>query len=276
MAGKGFVGMIVPSVDNSFFARLACDVEAALAKEGIGTFICNCANDAEKEKEYFRSLQEIGVQGIICVSGLKDLPDDLVKEGCPLVFVDRRPKSGRKIPWIANDDRKAMEEATDFLIQKGCKHILLAPGYAAEQQENLRVAGYREALEKNGISLGDEYILNRKGEKASEIETEEMVRSALRDGLAADGIITSSDRAAFGAMAALKSVGLYVPEDVKMISFDHSPYSANVMPSVTALDRNTGLLAQKAVQILCQQMQGQSVALENVVPVSMVLRDSTR
>lgn len=270
------IGMIVPSVDNSFFSALAAAVERCMHRERIQTVIYSSDNDAEKEKMAFRHLAGLKADGIVCVSGLREFPEDLIRKDMPLIWVDRVPASKRKIPWVANDDSAAMEEAALYLIDKGCRNILLMPGFLAQGQESPRVAGYKSALEKRSIPFDPQFVLNRKGEKSSETESEALVRELLHQGHKIDGIITASDRAAFGAMAGLRAMGLYVPEDVKLISFDNSPYSTMATPSVTALDRNPGVLAEKACRLLLRLMEGEAVPMEHVVPVGLVKRDSTR
>ena len=266
------IGMIIPTADNTFFANLAVEVEKAMSDKGYQTLIASSANDAEKEKEYLKSLAQ--TDGIICVSGLSVLPEDLLPENFPLIWVDRVPGSEREIPWVANDDEKAMEEAAKYLIEKGCRNIVLAPGFIAEHQDNPRVKGYRKAPENHGIEYRNDFILNRKGEKSSEKETEELVQELMHKGYKVDGIITSSDRAAFGAIEALKKVGYYVPEDVRLISFDNSPYTA--MSSITAIDRNAKAIAEKACEVLTDLIQNKTVKKENTINVSLVERESTR
>lgn len=271
------IGMIVPTVDNSFFSGLVKRAERCLRTSGYQLLVMSSDNDAENEKNAYGVLQELQVEGILSVSGLSVFPKDLVREDMPLVWLDRVPESERKIPWVSNDDENAMELATDALIEKGCNDILLMPGYLAEGQESPRVKGYRSALEKHNLPYREEYVLNRRGEASSEAETEELVRNHLHNGNKVDGIITSSDRAAFGAMAALRSVGYYVPEDVKLISFDNSPYSTMVTPAVTALDRNAEALAEKACELLLKQIcKDPDDTIENTIPVSLVRRDSIR
>ena len=243
---------------------------------GYSVFACDSRNDAETEKAYFSTLKEMKASGIICVSGLSRVTDDIVPADLPLVWADRVPQSERKIPWAANDDEAAMKEATQLLIKKGCTNLLLLPGYLAEHQESPRVKGYREGLTENGIEFREEFILNRKGKGTSEQETEELVMNLLRNGTKVDGIITSSDRAAFGAMKALGKVGCYAPEDVKLISFDNSPYSMMASPSITSIDRNPALLAKKACELLLDEIEGKEVQTENVIEVSLIERDSTR
>ncbi len=273
---RPLVGIVVPTVDNAFFSNLADHAERYLYEKGYTVLILSSANNAEKEKEHLRSLYAAGVIGILCVSGLSALPEDLLPADLPLVWVDRRPQSQRDIPCVANDDRAAMAEATEYLIQKGCRNILLLPGYLAEMRTSPRVVGYEEALKKHGIMPNPAYILNRAGKKPSETETGELVRSILAQGLPVDAIITSSDRAAFGVMTALHEVGLYVPEDVKLISFDNSPYSTMASPAITALDRRPQELAESACAHLLSLLQGETVPAMTITSVSLIKRDSTR
>ena len=221
-------------------------------------------------------LAEGGARGILCVSGLSALPDDLLPPELPLVWMDREPSSAREIPLVANDDRAAMAEATGYLIEQGCRNILLMPGYLAETRLSPRVLGYEQALKTHGIEPNPAYILNRAGKKSSETETEELVRDLMGQGVPVDAIITSSDRAAFGVITALHRVGLYVPEDVKLISFDNSPYSAMASPAITALDRNPRLLAASAVDCLLERIAGRPVRDRTIIPVGLCRRDSTR
>ena len=273
---RPIVGIVIPTVDNSFFSSLSAAASRFLFSAGCTPLILSSANDAETEKEHLRSLAGMGARGILCVSGLSSWPEDLLPEDLPLVWVDRRPATDRPIPFIANDDGIAMAEATEYLIEKGCRDILLMPGYLAENRISPRVVGYEEALRKHGITPNPAYILYRPGRGPSETETEELVRRAMAQGIRADAVITSSDRAAFGVIAALHRVGLYVPDDVKLISFDNSPYSTMASPAVTALDRKPQLLAETACRSLLDQMAGKPVQMETMIPVSLIRRDSTR
>jgi len=269
-------GIVIPTADNSFFSSLSAAASRYLFAAGYAPLILSSANDAETEREHLRTLAGIGARGILCVSGLSVWPDSLLPETLPLVWVDRRPESGRRIPFVANDDCAAMEEATEYLIEKGCRNILLMPGYLAENRVSPRAVGYEAALRKHGIEPNPDFILYRAGKKPSEVETEELVKDAMARGIRADAVITSSDRAAFGVMTALHRVGLYVPEDIKLISFDNSPYSTMASPAVTALDRKPQQLAEEACRCLLDQMAGRPAAPETIIPVSLIRRDSTR
>ena len=269
------IGMIIPTTDNSFFSNLAHAAEKYLSQQGYEVLIADSGNDPEREKEYLKTFTEIA-EGIIDVSGLSEVPEDILPQSYPVVFVDRKPSSERKIVWVANDDEAAMKEAALYLIEKGCRDIILMPGFIAEQQENPRVRGYRSALEEAGLEFDPQYVLNRTGKGSSEQETQELVMHIMKAGKKVDAIITSSDRAAFGVTRALGKIGLYPPEDVRLIAFDNSPYSTMVSPSITAIDRNPEELSCKACETLLKMINKQEVPTETIVPVSLIKRDTTR
>lgn len=270
------IGMIVPDVDNSFFSGLVKEAGRIVRSWGDQMLVYDSQNRAEAERLSYGLFSGTGVSGILSISGLSELEDADLPGEIPIVWVDRRPASKKMIPWVANDDEDAMEQAAELLISKGCRNILLLPGFIAENQESPRVKGFRSALKRHGLPCRQDYILNRQGKRGTELEAEELVQGMIRRNLPLDGIITSSDRAAFGALTALRSVGLYVPEDVKLISFDNSVYSSLTSPAITSLDRNPGELAAIACDVLQSLMDGKTVSAEYKAEVSLIERDSTR
>ena len=187
---KKFVGMIVPDISNTFFSSIAYSAQKYLQEQNFDLLICN-SNRVEVEESHFKNLAELGVSGILCVSGLSSLAENLIDEKFPLVFLDRRPANAEKFAWVANDDVDATRLATQYLIDKGCKNIIMIPGYIAGRHESLQEQGYRKALESNGIEIDESYILKRPGEKSSHIEVEKIVTDFLRRELPIDGIIAS-------------------------------------------------------------------------------------
>lgn len=269
------IGMIIPTTDNSFFSSLAHNIESILNKKGYNLLICDSNNNSDNEKEYLKLLSSL-CSGIIDVSGLSELNNDQLSDDYPLVFVDRKPNSERPVPWIGNDDEKAMYEATNYLIDKGCKNILLLPGLIAEQQESPRVKGFRKALEDHNISYDESSILYRKGLKSSQEETKDIIMDVLSENKKVDAIITSSDRSAFSVMKAIGRLGFYAPEDIRLISFDNTPYSTLSSPSITAIDRKPETIAEKAAEVLLKLLNKEETENINIIPVSLVERDSTR
>ena len=219
------VGLIVPNVTNAFFSQLAYSIETELFQRNYSVFICNSGTDADKERDYFRTLIGKCVDGILCISDLNEIPSDILDRGVPIVCIDRRPVVDRAVPWVGNDDRAAAFNATELLIRKGCRHILFISSHHSAYTRFDRDKGYRQALEAHGIPADENYSMRRPGIDPTPIETEVMVYDFVQKGLPLDGIIASSEPAALGTLYALKRAGLRVPQDVKIVSFDSTLYS---------------------------------------------------
>lgn len=271
------IGLIVPNVNNVFFSNLAYYIETYLFERNYSVFICNSGNSGEKETAYFRTLTSKGVDGIVCISTLDQLPAAILARELPIVCVDRRPRTARPVPWVGNDGFLAGRMATEHLLDQGCRHILFISSYTGPYDQYDRREGYAQALTDRGMFVDKNYILERSGEDPTQIEVEVLVYQFLRNHLPIDGIITASEPAALGAMYALNGAGLSVPNDVRIVGFDNSLYSLMTTPPLSSIERHPRQIAEKACDLLLHFLEnGQWDELEVTVPVSLVERKSSR
>ena len=271
------IGLILPNITNAFFSIIAYSIETYLFDNNYSLLICNSGNSAEKEREYFRTLVGKSVDGILCISELRELPPEVLARGIPIVSIDRHPETSRKIPWVGNDDHRVSLEATAHLIDLGCRHIAFISNYQSEYNHNRRLTGYEQALEINGLALDRNLIVERSGKDATHIEVEILIHELIKNGCPVDGIIASSEMAGIGALAALHSAGLSVPKDVKVLCFDNSPLSLIATPSLSSIERNPSTIAVKSCELLLKLIDGDEPEETDIyVPASLIDRHSTK
>lgn len=271
------IGLIVPDISNDFFSTIALNVENYLAKQNYSVFICNSANNVQKEKDYFKILASKCVDGIICISGLNKLTDDIIYNNIPVVCIDRYPENSLTIPRISSDDVHAAFIATEHLIKKGCRKIVYVSSFTADYEKRERYIGYQKALETYGIPLDKNYILQTHGIDPSQIESEILITEFLKTGRKADGIFASSDLAALGALYALKRANIAVPEQIKLIGFDNTLYSRLPTPSISTIERNPKALAEKGCSVLLNMIEGKNIdPINTIVPVVLLERESSK
>ena len=274
---SGNIGMIVPDISNDFFSSVALHVERELAGQGYSVFVCNSGNDAEREKNYFRTLTSKLVDGIICISGLNSLNADLLTSRIPVVCVDRYPDSARFVPRVSSDDVKASRMATEHLIDRGCRHILFMSSFTVDYGRRDREAGYREAHAAHGRAPKESDLIYITGAKPSMVEAEELITRYLDEhGCDFDGIFASSDHAAVGCLNALRTAGIDVPGQVRLAGYDDSVYSRLTSPQITSVQRHTDQLAARGCEALLTLLSGEVPPLETFVPTELVERESSR
>ena len=270
------IGMIVPDISNDFFSTLALRAEQELAREGYSVFVCNTANSTNRERTYIRTLVSKRVDGILCISGSNVLAEESIPKSIPVVCVDRFPGTDSNVPRVISDDVNGGHLATQHLIERGCRHILVISSACDDLNKRNREKGYRQALEMHDLAVDPAYRVLLPGDEPSMVETERLVTSFLTTGLPLDGIFALSDHAALGALRALKLAGIRSPEDVKIVGFDNSIYTLITTPSITTVRRFPQTLASRGCEALLSYIAGTRPPLEVVVPVELVERDSTR
>jgi LacI family transcriptional regulator len=82
---------------------------------------------------------------------------------------------------------------------------------------------------------------------------------------------------AIGALRALRDAGLYVPEDVSVVSFDDLTSELVIEPFLTVADQPAYQMGERAAEILLARLSGTATEdyEEVVLPVQITIRESS-
>ena len=103
-------------------------------------------------------------------------------------------------------------------------------------------------------------------------------RAMVAGGLDFDGVFCVTDTVAMGVLRGLADAGVRVPEQVKVIGFDNVDEGAFLVPSLSTVDPDHDLMAERAVGLLVARLGSTGPPAEQeefVSPFSLVLREST-
>ena len=269
------IGMIIPDITNDFFSTLALQAERAFADEGYSVLICNDANDAERGRHYLRTLISKRVDGIICISGRTTFDENDVPGNVPIVYVDRFPERTHDIARVISDDLHGGRLATEHLIERGCERIAFMTGTHSALSVQNRGIGYEEALAEHGLAVDPALRIELKGRVRRFQEARETLAEVISSGVEFDGIFAMNDVIAVGALLALRDAGIRVPEEVKVVGFDDSIYASIATPALTSVRRFPEEMARRGCDTLLGLIEGSDVDLEQILPVDLVVREST-
>jgi LacI family transcriptional regulator len=81
---------------------------------------------------------------------------------------------------------------------------------------------------------------------------------------------------ALGAIEAVRSAGLEVPDDVALVCFDDIEYASRLYPFLTALEQPAETFGTLGTQLLLERIQGRGPARHGVVvlPGQLTVRQS--
>ena len=117
-----------------------------------------------------------------------------------------------------------MYQATKYLITLGHRKILYLGGKIGTSTNNDRFAGFMEAIMESDIPINNCRILNA---NFSNSDAFKIIKEDIqKEGSSYTAIAAANDAMALGAMKALKSEKVKVPETVSIIGYDDIPSSA--------------------------------------------------
>ncbi len=156
------------------------------------------------------------------------------------------------LSMVGVDDRAAAYTAVDYLIRKGTARsrcwAVRSPAYPSL----MRRVGAQQAMQDAGILFSDKLygLSNYDFESAYHAMNSLLARRAEFTALFA-----MSDVIAFGAIRALVSAGMRVPEDVSVIGFDGITMSRYCVPVMTTIVQPSEQIALQSIELLVRQIE---------------------
>ncbi len=206
------------------------------------------------QSDYLQLAQADNVDGIILLNphendqGLIEIKENNI----PLVVVGSL--SDPSVCQIDIDNRAAAEEAVQYLIDLGHSRIgmiLHAPPLYYASME--RLAGFKNSMQKNGLSVGEDFVQTGDFSEASGYEA---MRVLLKLADPPTAVFAGNDVIAYGAMKAIKDTGLVIPDDISVIGFDDDFLSRFLNPPLTTVSLPAATLGASAARLVIQQLQG--------------------
>lgn len=150
---SGTIGLILPSISDSFYSQVAREVEMEAEQHGYSLMISSSESEIEREDRMIRIFKAKQVDGII-VAPTKISKVEigrLVEERYPLVVFDRYfPEL--PISYIAIDNEHSSFRLISHLIEKGSRKIAVITTNRHLRTMEMRREGYARALAEAGIA----------------------------------------------------------------------------------------------------------------------------
>ncbi|CAM0553412.1 HTH-type transcriptional repressor CytR [Vreelandella titanicae] len=264
--------VLVPTIANTFFARVISGIQEAAQERGYGVLLCNTLGNEAMETQYASLVSTRQADGVIQLRAFNPFSKKAFPAGAVLPMINAcEVLDDAPCPTVKLDNRAAAREATEHLISLGHRRIGMIKGPRRSPLTRDRQQGYQDALSAAGIPL-DECLLcpgdftPRSGYQAAET----LMALAERP----SAIFCESDEMAIGAISRIKEAGLRVPEDISVAGFDDIAFASYSDPPLTTIAQPAEAFGREAVAMLIEVLEGRQV--DNLVlPYTLVSRAST-
>lgn len=248
------VGLVVGDIENPFFAAAARGLTDQVEAHGHSVLLANSDEDLGREKIAVETLLARQVDGLVVVPSSEALEqhlDGAAKAG-PLVLLDREV-DGLGVDSVTADNVGGARAATEHLIGHGHTRIGFVSDSLEISSSSLRLQGYREALEASGIDF-DASLVSIGGPTADEGYRASLELLEREQHLSA--LFTANNFMTLGAMHALRSLDLSIPDAVALVGFDDLEWTTLVDPPVTVISQPAAEIGREAARLLIARLEG--------------------
>ncbi|MFC7457277.1 LacI family DNA-binding transcriptional regulator [Brachybacterium sp. GCM10030267] len=269
------IALVVPELQNPYFARLAERAQAAARERGYTVSVEVSLHSAETERAHVHGRTARPVDAVIISPSALD-PADLAgrESGPPVVLLGESLPAAPNVVHVAIDNAASAAEVVRRLARGGHRRLLFLGAEGAERSTGAdRLAGFRAARDSAGLPRDPELV------RAVSSWTREAgyraVQEVLAETIDVDAVVAGNDLLALGALSALADRGVAVPAEVAVVGWDDVPEAAWSRPSLTTVAPDLDALIAAALDAALAGTAHEDGA-ETVIPHRLIERDSTR
>jgi DNA-binding LacI/PurR family transcriptional regulator len=268
------LGIIISDIREDFFSEITKSIESHANDRGYAVILCDAEEDTQKEAFYLEMLLRKKVDGIIFA------PVDPSSSGAaflrkkiPVVQIDRKCER-LEADFVGIDNMLSAETATSHLLDHGYRNLGFV-GYNTIFSMTKRREGFFHAPEARAWDgarpLLTELLLDSRGQTQ-----EEAVREWLGAPRGLEAILCGNSNICYIVLVALEALGLRVPDDIAVISFDDTIWFRFLKSPITAIRQPTRDLGNTALTLLCRRIEAEEKPspADHLMKTDLIIRDS--
>ena len=266
LAGGGTptVAILINNITGAAFAHVAKGVEGAASLRGWLSLVGTTGDDPERELALVNLMRQQGVSAVVLLGGAYDFDEyqlrmarfarSLDAAGSHLVLVGRPPLEGAVPATTVDYDNEGGAYAmAGHLLSAGHRRVLILPGPAELTTAQGRLRGARRAFEAYGVPFDPGMVLHG---PYDDQHGHDAVEEALHSRADFTAVLAGTDMVAAGAMQALRTAGLSVPEDVSVVGYDDIPLAGQLTPQLTTVHVPYEEMGRVALRAVADRREG--------------------
>lgn len=264
------IGCLVADFTNEVFSDRLAEIGRYFQKKGVSVCVFETRRDPDTEVDLAQRLHHMGAAGIIMISPARRIEADLLP--IPLLYMDHTvdEQTDPNAYCVSSDDYVGGRLAAQELLRKGCTKPLILNIRYVPYWLNQRIQGFIKGFEEHGIPIPTENILQTELNKSSFDSAKDLITYHWIKGTEFDCVFGASDWRAYGAMVALRSMGVQVPEEVKIVGYDGIRVSRYCETPITTIQQNSAMMSQVACDMMWKLINGEPVEKkQEVVPIRL-------
>lgn len=273
MTGRSrMIGLVVAYLDNHFYPGVLERLSNALQARGYHVLVFMASQDEENVDRVAEEILDYQVDGLILasVAMTSDIAARCRASGVPVVLFNRRQGEEGEIA-VVSDNHAGGRMIADHLVGLGRRRIAHIAGWDGASTQADREAGFLEGLQAAGLTPFARESGNFRPDQA-----QAAARRMFSGDERPDALFVSNDYMAFMVMDVLRSeLGLRIPQDVAVASFDDVPVSSWPSYDLTSVRQDADAMVAAAVEMVVAKIEGAAAVAPRPLAVELIVRGST-
>lgn len=249
----GQIGFAMPDIANPVYAVMAHSIQQTVQEKGCRLMLHSTEGDVDDELALLSDLKQRYVDGLIlCTLNFTEAHATVLRHAPVPVALIGGPTPSLPVDTVRANSRRGAADAVRHLHEVGRRRIAFINGPLETVPGRSRRLGYLDGLRACSLERDDELV-----EVTSDFTLEPGRHAAERllERTRPDAILCANDLLALGALAALRSAGLSIPDDVAIVGMDDTSFAAVSSPPLTSVDLGSGERARIAADLLLQRIE---------------------
>lgn len=266
--------MVVPDIENPFFAAVYSGVNYIARKQNYTTLLGGSENNTKIEEELIRNILQHRPSGIILTPVREDLDwYNKFKYDIPICLVDRKLEK-MSCDKVLIDNQAGSYDATKLFIKNGHKKIGIITGPLDSTPGKERFDGYRKCLEENGINYDASIVkIGDFSEKSGYMLGKELLCMEYHP----TAILSCNNLMTIGLLEAVNSCGFRVGKDISIIGFDDIPVATLIEPMITVVSRPMREMGEMAAKLLLNRIENIDAPKQSIImSPNLIVRGSEK
>lgn len=246
------IGLIVHDIGLQYAEEVVRGVDEELAALDYNLVMFTTHHSHAKEAHYVRLMTQGLVDGLLLLIpiAVKLYHKKLVDDDFPHVLIDQRSPDGCS-PTVLSTNRKGTHDAIHYLIELGHRRIGFIGGDPELVSASERLSAYQNTLAEHGIPFDPALVETGYFRYAPGLQAAQKLLSLPQPPTA---IFAANDSSAMGAIEAIRSRGLRIPEDISVIGFDDLPQAQWMRPALTTVRQPLAEMGRIATRMLLRRL----------------------
>lgn len=273
LIGLIYAGKVNVDMTHPYFNEVISTFKKNIGLLGYDILMFSNEHFLQDKGSYLARCKHYHVDGCLIIAGeeVEDATYELAESGFPCIGIDIE-LIGPRASYVMTDNVNLSRKVVEHFYLNSIRKIAYIGGMRDSAISNLRLKGFKEAMNQFGLELQEDWI--QYGDFHEESGYTAM-KKILEKKDYPEAVFAASDLMALGALTAIREAGLHVPGDIRIVGCDDIAACRYSDPKLTTVKQDKEKIGKLSAYMLNDLIEGKSKLKPVFTDSELIVRGSS-